>query len=159
MNKSGKKTKLVAGLLCWFLGVFGAHRFYLGHKRSGFWMILLTILGFVGTGITAATASQRYPDEVMLVIGSLLTLCLSVVGVWVLVDLICILTGRLAPVGGYDALMPKTVEWNTKPQIHPVFVDANAGMTVLEKYHKLYRKGALSKREYEETVAEFLSRM
>lgn len=33
-NKSDKQ-KIVAALLCWFLGVVGAHRFYLGHTGIG----------------------------------------------------------------------------------------------------------------------------
>lgn len=157
MNNSGKKSKLIAGLLCWFLGFFGAHRFYLGHKRSGFVMVLLSILGFAGSGLLAAAASQRRPDEVLLILGGVLTMCLTVVGIWVLVDLVRIVTGQLAPAEGYGAsMLASKVE---QPKIHEAFADAAAGMIVLEKYYKLYRKGALSKSDYKETAAEFLSRM
>ncbi len=31
----GAKSKIVAALLCWFLGVFGVHRFYVGKWKTG----------------------------------------------------------------------------------------------------------------------------
>lgn len=40
-----KKSKLVAWLLWWFLGVFGGHRYYLGHIGKGIAMTL-TLGGF-----------------------------------------------------------------------------------------------------------------
>ena len=43
-----ERDKLVAALLAFFLGVFGAHRFYLGRNGSGVVMLLLT-LSVVGT--------------------------------------------------------------------------------------------------------------
>lgn len=35
-----RKSRLIALLLCWFLGVFGAHRFYVGRPLSAIFMIL-----------------------------------------------------------------------------------------------------------------------
>lgn len=35
-----RKSRLVALLLCWFVGVFGAHRFYTGRIGSAIFMIL-----------------------------------------------------------------------------------------------------------------------
>ncbi|MBT4694581.1 MAG: TM2 domain-containing protein [Planctomycetaceae bacterium] len=40
------KQKIVAALLCWFLGAFGVHRFYLGHIGIG--VIQLLTLGGCG---------------------------------------------------------------------------------------------------------------
>jgi TM2 domain len=54
------KSRLVAALLCFFLGVFGAHRFYVGKMGTAILMIV-TIGGF---GIWALI------DLVMIVIGS-----------------------------------------------------------------------------------------
>ena len=47
-NESSKsdKQKIVAALLCWFLGAFGVHRFYLGHIGIG--VIQLLTLGGCG---------------------------------------------------------------------------------------------------------------
>ena len=39
------KSRLLAALLCWFLGVFGAHRFYVGKVGTAVLMII-TIGGF-----------------------------------------------------------------------------------------------------------------
>lgn len=34
------KSKVTAILLCWFLGIFGVHRFYLGHVGIGIAQLL-----------------------------------------------------------------------------------------------------------------------
>lgn len=36
-----KKSMLLAYLLWWFLGFFGAHRFYMGRTNSAVWMLVL----------------------------------------------------------------------------------------------------------------------
>jgi TM2 domain-containing membrane protein YozV len=41
------KSRLVAALLAWFLGVLGVHRFYVGKTGTGI-AIILTIGGFFG---------------------------------------------------------------------------------------------------------------
>jgi hypothetical protein len=43
------KNRLVALLLCFFLGVFGAHRFYAGKIGTG--ILWLCTLGFLGLGM------------------------------------------------------------------------------------------------------------
>lgn len=40
-----ERRGLTAGLLCFFLGVFGAHRFYVGKYATGF-LMLITFGGF-----------------------------------------------------------------------------------------------------------------
>jgi hypothetical protein len=55
-----EKRALTTGLLCLFVGVFGAHRFYVGKYGTGL-LMLLTIGG---------------------------------VGIWMLIDLILIITGQ-----------------------------------------------------------------
>ena len=47
------KRFINAFLLCFFLGVFGAHRFYTGHTGSAILQLLLTItiLGIIVSGI------------------------------------------------------------------------------------------------------------
>ena len=38
------KSKLTATLLCFFLGVYGAHRFYIGDKKGGWIRLIVTIV-------------------------------------------------------------------------------------------------------------------
>lgn len=65
---------LATFLFCFFLGIFGAHRFYTGKTGSAVAMLLITILlGWIGIGV-------------------------AITGIWALVDLILIacakFTGR-----------------------------------------------------------------
>lgn len=45
-TQTSTKLRLPAFLLCWFLGVFGGHRFYVGRTGSAVAMLLLTLTGF-----------------------------------------------------------------------------------------------------------------
>lgn len=60
-----EKNGVVVLLLCFFLGVFGAHRFYVGKIGTGILMIILTI-------VTAGIAG----------------------GIWFLIDFIIIVCGE-----------------------------------------------------------------
>lgn len=52
------KSKIVAGILGIFLGVFGIHRFYLGYTGIGLTQLLLsTIGGIVTCGVLSAVVS------------------------------------------------------------------------------------------------------
>jgi len=48
---SAGSKKLVAALLAFFLGVFGAHKFYLGYTKQGVIMLLLFLFGFILLGL------------------------------------------------------------------------------------------------------------
>ena len=48
-----QKSKLVATLLCFFLGGIGIHDFYLGNSKNGILKIVLTVCTGVGGGIWA----------------------------------------------------------------------------------------------------------
>lgn len=72
------KSRLVATLLCVFLGVFGAHRFYIGHIGPAVGMLILGILGY-GT----------------IWIWGLGLIFLIPVGIWAFVDFILIVTGSM----------------------------------------------------------------
>ena len=54
------KSRLVALLLCWFLGLFGVHRFYVGKTGTG----ILQLLTLGGLGIWALI------DFIMIIVGS-----------------------------------------------------------------------------------------
>lgn len=68
-----EKKRLPVLLMCLFLGLFGVHRFYVGKKQSGFWMLLTS--------------------------GGL--------GLWVLYDLILIISGDFT-----DSEGKKITAWN-----------------------------------------------
>lgn len=44
-------TRLTAALLAFFLGVFGAHKFYLGMKQPAIIMLVVSVAGFILFGI------------------------------------------------------------------------------------------------------------
>lgn len=44
-----EKSRLVTLLFCWFLGIFGAHRFYVGKTGTG--IVWLLTLGCLGIGV------------------------------------------------------------------------------------------------------------
>jgi TM2 domain-containing membrane protein YozV/cold shock CspA family protein len=46
-SQMGSKSKIVASLLALFLGVLGAHKFYIGANGAGIIMLLVTIFGSV----------------------------------------------------------------------------------------------------------------
>lgn len=48
---TGGSKKIPAALLAFFLGAFGAHKFYLGYKTQGVIMLLVFIFGFILLGI------------------------------------------------------------------------------------------------------------
>ena len=59
-DQISEKSRLVALLLCFFLGVIGVHRFYVGKIGTG----VLMILTIGGLGIWALV------DMIMIIIGS-----------------------------------------------------------------------------------------
>jgi TM2 domain-containing membrane protein YozV len=48
---SGNSKKMPAGILAFFLGAFGAHKFYLGYTKQGLIMLLTFIFGWILLGI------------------------------------------------------------------------------------------------------------
>ncbi len=76
----GRKSKIVAALLAFFLGVFGVHNFYLGYTGKGIAQLIITVFG------------------VLLIIGPLVSY------VWAIIELVCILTGSIKDSEGNDLL-------------------------------------------------------
>ena len=75
LNKSGVyRSKAMALILWFFLGTLGVHNFYLGRTGIGITQLILTIVGWI---------------TVWIVIG---IVPLLVVGVWLIIDFIMILT-------------------------------------------------------------------
>ncbi|MCW8330951.1 TM2 domain-containing protein [Photobacterium sp. SDRW27] len=47
---TGSSKKIAAALFAFFLGAFGAHKFYLGYTKQGFIMLLVFLFGFILLG-------------------------------------------------------------------------------------------------------------
>lgn len=66
MKEISEKKRLVALLLCWFLGVLGFHRYYVGKNGTSIAMFLISITG-IGLFITGVWA---FIDFIMIATGS-----------------------------------------------------------------------------------------
>ncbi|ASG65361.1 TM2 domain-containing protein [Idiomarina piscisalsi] len=49
-NSSTSSKKIAAAVLAFFLGAFGAHKFYLGYTKEGVIMLLVFLFGFILLG-------------------------------------------------------------------------------------------------------------
>ena len=76
----GRKSKVVAALLAFFLGSLGIHNFYLGYNSKGVTQLLLTLVGW------------------MIIIGPLIA------SIWALVEFVQILTGSIDDANGNKLL-------------------------------------------------------
>jgi TM2 domain-containing membrane protein YozV len=81
------KSRLATTLLAFFLGGFGAHRFYLGKIGTAVTMLVLTIIGYVLLIVGSVGFSP-----VILAIGYVLV---SAVGIWAFVDFIFAVIGKM----------------------------------------------------------------
>ncbi|MDA3022180.1 MAG: TM2 domain-containing protein [Actinomycetota bacterium] len=59
-NPISPKSRLVAAILAWFLGIFGIHRFYVGKVGTG--VLMIVTLGGVGIWVLI--------DLIMILVGS-----------------------------------------------------------------------------------------
>jgi TM2 domain-containing membrane protein YozV len=50
-SSGGASKKIAAALFAFFLGAFGAHKFYLGYTKQGVIMLMTFLLGFILLGI------------------------------------------------------------------------------------------------------------
>jgi TM2 domain-containing membrane protein YozV len=72
-----KKSKTVAALLCFFFGMLGVHRFYLGHTNIGIVQLVLTIVGiftllfFIGLFLLWGNAIWIFIEFILILIGKI----------------------------------------------------------------------------------------
>ncbi len=92
------KSRLAATLLAFFVGGFGAHRFYLGKNGSAAGMLALTIVGII---IAIATGDiSGFVFLPILALGRAVRFGVSfipilAVGIWAFVDFIVIVSGHM----------------------------------------------------------------
>lgn len=97
------KSKLVTFLLCWFLGVFGVHRFYVGKIGTG--ILWLLTGGLFGVGILVdmimiLTNSFRDKDGNLLNIDISTLLIVLLFAVWIVIQCVILFTGAVFGVIG-----------------------------------------------------------
>ena len=71
------KSRLTTTLLAWFLGIFGAHRFYIGKTGTAAVMLTLGVIGFATLWL--------FVGEIFLI----------AVGIWAFVDFLIAVTGNM----------------------------------------------------------------
>jgi TM2 domain-containing membrane protein YozV len=71
------KSRIAATLFAWFLGIFGAHRFYVGKTGTAVTMLVLGLIGFATLWL--------FVGEIFLI----------AVGIWAFVDFIIAVTGNM----------------------------------------------------------------
>jgi TM2 domain-containing membrane protein YozV len=121
------KSIVIALLLWFFLGILGAHRFYMGDFKYGRWQLILSIIGFI---------------TLIVAIGYLILL---VVIIWVLYDLVVIFRFFEGKPVGVISLRNKSTE------------SEESNLDSLLKLHNLHEKGVLDKAEYEDRKRKILS--
>ncbi len=72
------KSRLATALLAWFLGVFGAHRFYLGKIGTAVVMLILSIIGWSTVWVFGIGLVFLIP-----------------VGIWAFIDFIIAIIGNM----------------------------------------------------------------
>ena len=88
-----EKKLLIAGLLCFFLGWLGIHRFYVGKIGTGILMIILFILSLFLLLLSLLSSLLSLFFFPAILISILLAIFSSIFGIWILIDLILILVG------------------------------------------------------------------
>ena len=127
INGEGKNL-VVAYLLWWFLGWWtGLHRIYLNKNGSGITFIVLFILGFVTLFITWIP-----------------------LGIWWLLDAYFVYNyvTESNELTSTSSLVDVQVKSNQIDDSTQKILSKNK-LELLERLHKLYEKGAISKEEYE----------
>ncbi len=121
---------LVAYLLWWFLGWLGAHRFYLGRTKSAVAQLLLFVIGSA-----LAILLVGYP-------------LLIIWAIWWGLDVILVYQIAKENRQMGDGLFPTI----TVTKSGGIYNDLDR----LNKLHELYKKGVISRQEYEEKRKGFL---
>ena len=90
------EKRIIAILLCLFLGVFGIHRFYLGYTLIGSIQLLTTVISF----LWALIEFFAFLGGAATFISAIPYLLLVACSIWVLIDFIRLIFGDLGRAGG-----------------------------------------------------------
>ena len=103
------KKKIRVFLLCLFLGMFGAHRFYTGKIVSGIILFSLTVIGYMNYwGVVNTLTAPLYKidsnflGDLANAIPSYLSLLGLIGTIWVYVDIVMIAIGRFTDKKGFQ---------------------------------------------------------
>lgn len=174
-----KKSKVVAALLAWFLGAFGAHRYYLGYKKRGVVMTIGAISTIIGLIIAVAVGASalesvfssgyrsRYYSEpgvgeiILLIIACALMIFGGVIAIMAFIDLIKILCNKLLPADGSDwsngvsnAFGNRVVAQSAQPSQH--IVDSLAAVDAFYRYNDLMKQEIITKEEFDAKKQQLL---
>ena len=88
------KSRLATSLLAWFLGIFGAHRFYVGKTGTAVIMLMLGVLSGICylVGLFGGLASER--GEPVWGLMLIAAVPYFAVWVWMIIDFIMAVTGN-----------------------------------------------------------------
>ena len=151
-----KENKLVAGLLCWFLGTFGAHRFYLGYKGKARAQLMAPILMIAAAILADVLGSRTVVNPALLAAASVYY---AAICIWVFVDFIRILLNKLLPADGQDYIHMEGPLAQSAEELPESFVAADSGVVMIDQLFALYKKGAITAAQYTAKLTEFRSRM
>lgn len=154
-SASVERNRIVAGILAFLFGAFGAHRYYLGYKKKGMIQTagsLCIIIGYIiYDNMTRMISRIDLEDAIPCVILSVLGCATSI---WALVDFIRILTGGLKPADGSEYAKNATTV-----QVVQSAPSLSDNIEALEKLAKLHEQGIITDDEFNAKKADILAKM
>ncbi len=179
-----KKSKIVAALLAWFFGAFGAHRYYLGYKKRGILMTIggiSTIIGLiievaVGVSVSSGYSSRYYSgpgvgERILVIIACALFIFGGVIVIMAFIDLIKILCNKLLPADGSDwsngvndaigntvsrVSRSATVVPQSAQPVSQHIVDSLAAVDAFYRYNDLIKQEIITKEEFDAKKQQLL---
>ena len=145
----GNKSKILAGVLCFFLGTIGVHRYYLGYNKQGAIQTCGMISFVIGYNVYFPALMAYYNGVVFL--AALMMIFGAVTSIWAFVDFIRILTGQLIPADGSEYVRREPVQVKFIQPAAPArdTMSANDNVEMLAKLAKLHEQGILTDEEFQ----------
>lgn len=102
-GNTSPKSKIAAGVLGLFLGMFGVHNFYLGYTKKAVIQLVLTLSAYILyiaaiIGVVATELSYSVSDEMYMLVGLGAIYFFFVVfgvGIWAFIEAIMIFCGKI----------------------------------------------------------------